>query len=79
MIQKKVTDFFALEGNYPDLDGEGAAARLSAAIRCKTINYFDHSRTDYTNSTTASTHLQKTTNASKPKNCRLTTIFAALR
>ena len=33
MIQKKVTDFFALEGNYPDLDGEGAAARLSAAIR----------------------------------------------
>ena len=26
MIQKKVTDFFALEGNYPDLDGEGAAA-----------------------------------------------------
>lgn len=48
MIQKKVTDFFALEGNYPDLDGEGAAARLSAAIRCKTINYFDHSRTDYT-------------------------------
>ena len=48
MIPKKVTDFFALEGNYPDLDGEGAAARLSAAIRCKTINYFDHSRTDYT-------------------------------
>ena len=48
MIQKKVTDFFALEGNYPDLDGGGAAARLSAAIRCKTINYFDHSRTDYT-------------------------------
>ena len=48
MIQKKVTDFFALEGNYPDLDGEGAAARLSAAIRCKTINYFDHSQTDYT-------------------------------
>ena len=48
MIQKKVTDFFALEDNYPDLDGEGAAARLSAAIQCKTINYFDHSRTDYT-------------------------------
>lgn len=48
MIPKKVTDFFALEGNYPDLDGEGAAARLSAAIQCKTINYFDHSRTDYT-------------------------------
>ena len=37
-----MTDFFALEGNHPDLDGEGAAARLSAAIRCKTINYFDH-------------------------------------
>lgn len=51
MIQKKVTDFFALEGNYPDLDGEGAAARLSAAIRCKTINYFDHSRTDYCSAT----------------------------
>ena len=29
MIQKKVTDFFALEGNYPDLDGEGAADRKS--------------------------------------------------
>ena len=27
-----MTDFFALEDNYPDLDGEGAAARLSALV-----------------------------------------------
>ena len=60
MIQKKVTDFFALEGNHPDLDGEGAAARLSAAIRCKTINYFDHSRTDYTEFDKLQTELLET-------------------
>ena len=31
-MTKKITDFFALEGNYPDLDAEGAVARLSQAI-----------------------------------------------
>ncbi len=40
----KITDFFALEGNYPDLDADGAVARLSQAIQCRTINYADHSR-----------------------------------
>ena len=28
-MTKKITDFFALEGNYPDLDAEGAVARLT--------------------------------------------------
>ena len=46
-MTKKITDFFALEGNYPDLDAEGAVARLSQAIQCRTINYADHSLTDY--------------------------------
>ena len=32
-MTKKISDFFALEGNYPDLDAEGAVARLSQAIR----------------------------------------------
>ena len=38
-MTKKITDFFALESNYPDLDAEGAVARLSQAIQCRTINY----------------------------------------
>ena len=46
-MTKKITDFFALDGNYPDLDAEGAVARLSQAIQCRTINYADHSLTDY--------------------------------
>ena len=45
-MTKKITDFFALDGNYPDLDAEGAVARLSQAIQCRTINYADHSLTD---------------------------------
>ena len=44
---KRVTDFFARETDYPDLDGDGAVQRLSAAIQCRTINYEDHSRTDF--------------------------------
>ena len=44
---KAVSDFFARETDYPDFDGEGAVARLSQAIQCKTINYADHSLTDY--------------------------------
>ena len=46
-MTKRITDFFALEGNYPDLDAEGAVARLSQAIQCRTVNYADHSLTDY--------------------------------
>ena len=45
---RPVADYFAREDDFPDLDREGALARLSAAIRCKTINYADHSLTDYT-------------------------------
>ena len=44
---RAVTDFFARESDYPDLDGEGAVQRLSGAIQCQTINYADHSRTDF--------------------------------
>ena len=44
---KAVSDFFARETDYPDFDGEGAVARLSQAIQCKTVNYADHSLTDY--------------------------------
>ena len=46
---KAVSDFFARETDYPDLDGEGVVARLSQAIQCKTVNYADHSLTDYGN------------------------------
>ena len=42
-----VSDFFAREDACPDLDLDAAAARLSAAIRCKTVSHFDCSRTDY--------------------------------
>ena len=44
---KTITDFFAREADYPDLDAGGVIARLSQAIQCKTINYADHSQTDY--------------------------------
>ena len=45
---RPVADYFAHEDDFPDLDGALALARLSAAIRCRTINYADHSLTDYT-------------------------------
>ncbi len=41
------TDFFIHENDYPDLDESGAVHRLSQAIAYKTINYADHSLTDY--------------------------------
>ena len=44
---KAVSDFFARETDYPDFDREGAVARLSQAIQCNTVNYADHSLTDY--------------------------------
>lgn len=46
-MKKYCTDFFARENDYPDLDGDGAVRRLSQALACKTINYADHSLTDY--------------------------------
>lgn len=44
---KDVLEFFAHEDDLPDLDINGAAQRLSRAVQCKTINYADHSMTDY--------------------------------
>lgn len=44
---KAVSDFFARETDYPDFDREGAVARLSQAIQCNTVNYANHSLTDY--------------------------------
>lgn len=44
---KDIHEFFAHEDDYPDLDVSGAAARLSAAVQCRTVNCADHSLTDY--------------------------------
>ena len=44
---KDILDFFAHEDDFPDLDSTGAAERLSRAIQCRTINYADHSLTDF--------------------------------
>ena len=43
-----VFDYFAAENLYPDLDLDGAVERLSGAIRCRTVNFSDHSLTDFT-------------------------------
>lgn len=42
-----VYNCFAREDAYPDLDMQGAAERLGAAIRCRTVNAADHSLTDF--------------------------------
>ena len=42
-----VFDSFAGESLYSDLDIESAVRHLSAAIRCRTVNYADHSLTDF--------------------------------
>ena len=44
---RSIDTFFDHEQDYPDLDGQGAAERLSRAVQCKTINCADHSLTDY--------------------------------
>ena len=44
---RAVSSYFAGEERYPDLDLEAAAARLSEAVRCRTVNYVDHSLTDF--------------------------------
>lgn len=44
---RSIDTFFDHQLDYPDLDGQGAAERLSRAIQCKTINCADHSLTDY--------------------------------
>jgi len=44
---KDVYDFFAGEDRYPDLDTAGVVAHLRDAIRCRTVNNADHSKTDF--------------------------------
>ena len=44
---RSIDTFFDHEQDYPDLDGQGAAERLSRAVQCKTINCADHNLTDY--------------------------------
>ena len=44
---KSVYEYYAGEARCPDLDAAGAVERLRAAVRCRTINDVDHSRTDF--------------------------------
>ncbi len=44
---KDVYDFFAGEDRYPDLDTAAIVAHLRDAIRCRTVNNADHSKTDF--------------------------------
>ncbi|MBO7729027.1 MAG: M20/M25/M40 family metallo-hydrolase [Oscillospiraceae bacterium] len=44
---KPVAEYYAREDLFPDLDINQAVDHLSAAIRCKTVNNADHSRTDF--------------------------------
>lgn len=46
-MRNSVTDYFTQEQDYADLDTAAAIQHFQAAIRCKTINYADHSLTDY--------------------------------
>ena len=43
----QVFSYFENETLYPDLDVTSAVSHLSDAIRCKTVNYADHSQTDF--------------------------------
>ena len=43
----QVFSFFENEALYPDLDVDAAVSHLSDAVRCRTVNYEDHSRTDF--------------------------------
>ena len=44
---RAVTEYFAGEDLYADLDATAAVEHLSEAVRCKTINYAQHSLTDF--------------------------------
>ena len=46
-MKSSVTDYFTNEQDYADLDFDGAVERFRQAIRCRTVNYADHSLTDY--------------------------------
>ena len=48
MDRGNVYAFYSGEDRYPDLDAAGAVSRLSEAVRCRTINELDHSKTDFT-------------------------------
>ena len=43
----QVFSYFENETLYPDLDVTSVVSHLSDAIRCKTVNYADHSQTDF--------------------------------
>ena len=43
----QVFSYFENETLYPDLDVPSAVSHLSDAIRCQTVNYADHSQTDF--------------------------------
>ena len=43
----QVFSYFENEALYPDLDVDAAVSHLSDAVRCRTVNYEDHSRTDF--------------------------------
>ena len=42
-----IFSYFENEALYPDLDVDAAVSHLSDAVRCRTVNYEDHSRTDF--------------------------------
>ena len=44
---RPVTDYFAGEERYSDLDTIRAVENLAKAVRCRTVNYADHSMTDF--------------------------------
>lgn len=46
-MKSSISKYFTNEQDYPDFDLKGAVDRFCQAIRCKTINYKDHSQTDY--------------------------------
>ena len=47
MAVNDVYAFFTGEDRYPDLDASGAVERLRDAVRCRTVNNVDHSKTDF--------------------------------
>ena len=55
---KSASDFFAFESDYPDLDTDGAVARLSRAIQFKTIHSGDPDTTDFAPFEQLQSHMQ---------------------
>ncbi|MBR1604231.1 MAG: M20/M25/M40 family metallo-hydrolase [Synergistaceae bacterium] len=44
---KNILDFYIDNNLFSDLDIDAAVSRLSQALQCRTINYADHSKTDF--------------------------------